>query len=101
MLAEVVDGRDVRMVQRPGRLGFLLEALQAIRVLRKRRRQHLDRDVALEPLVARPIDLAHPSGADRREDLIGTELRSGDECHFRSRTQYSVERMRLKPSIIV
>ena len=71
--ADVVDRRDVRVVQAARRLRLLLEAPQPVGVLRVRRRQHLDRDVALQPLVARPVHLAHPAGADRREDLVGTE----------------------------
>src|SRR5262245_16993341 len=89
------------MVQSSGRLGLLLEALQPVGVLRKRRRQHLDRDVALQTLVARPVNLSHPARAERRGDLVRSELRSGGKSHFRSRTQYSVERTREKPSVIV
>src|SRR5215468_3440418 len=89
------------MIQGSGRLGLLLEALQPVGVLRERRRQHLDRDVALQTLVARPVDLTHPACAERRGDLVGPELRAGDESHFRFRTQYRVERMRLKPRVIV
>ena len=32
--------------------------------------QNLDGDVAAEPRVARAIDLAHPAGAERRDDLV-------------------------------
>ena len=35
--------------------------------------------VALEPRVARAIDLAHAARADGREDLVGAELASGGE----------------------
>ena len=31
--------------------------------------------------VARAVDLAHAAGADRREDLVGTEIGSGGQCH--------------------
>ena len=58
---------------------------QAIGVLRERRRQHLDRHLAPEPRVLRPVDLAHPARAERREDLVGAELRSGGERHLGSR----------------
>ena len=43
-------------------------------------RQDLDRDGALEPRVPRPVHLAHAAGADRREDLVGAETRSGGEA---------------------
>ena len=32
--------------------------------------QHLDRDRAIEPRVLRPVDLAHPARANRRDDLV-------------------------------
>ena len=35
--------------------------------------QHLDRDGAAEPRVARAVDLAHPAGADPIEDLVVPE----------------------------
>ena len=73
MRADVVDRDDVRVVQRPGRLRLLLEAPQAVRVLRVRGGQDLDRDVALQPRVAGAIDLAHPARADRAEDLVRPE----------------------------
>ena len=40
-----------------------LEARAELRVGRELRRQHLDRDHAIEPRVARLVDLAHPAGA--------------------------------------
>src|SRR5437867_7644320 len=35
--------------------------------------EYLDRDRAVQPRVARAINLPHPAGADRRDDLVGTE----------------------------
>ena len=37
-------------------------------------RQDLDRDGAIQPRVLRLVDLSHSSGAERREDLVGTEF---------------------------
>ena len=76
-----MDRDDVGVVERRRRARLLLEALQAVRVLRERRRQHLDRDLAPEPRVLRPVDLSHPAGAERREDLVGAELCAGGERH--------------------
>ena len=70
---EVVHRRDVRVIQSAGRLGLLLEPPQPIGVLRVRRRQHLHRDVALQPLVPRPVNLPHPASADGRHDLVRAE----------------------------
>src|SRR5690242_2463252 len=74
MGSELVDGGDVRMVETARRLRLLLEAAQPVGIAREDRRKHLDRDVALQPRVARPVDLPHPARADRREDLVGAEL---------------------------
>ena len=62
-------------------LRLALEALAELRVDGEMRRQHLDRDRALEPRVARPVDLAHPARADRRDDLVGAEPSAGTERH--------------------
>jgi len=51
-----------RMVQDAGGPRLLFEAAQTIGVRREGRRQHLDRHLAPEPGVPRPVDLAHPAG---------------------------------------
>ena len=75
--ADVVDREDVRMVQRRGGACFLLEAVQRSGSAEKDDGQHLDRDVASEPRVARAIHLAHAAGAERGEDFIGPEAHAG------------------------
>ena len=62
-LADVVDGQDVGMIQGRGRAGLLLEALAAIGIRRDGGGQDLDRDLAPELRVPRPVDLAHPARA--------------------------------------
>ena len=57
-------------------LRFALEAREPIGVGRERVGQDLDRDVAIQLRVARAIDLAHPAGAERRQDLVGAEPRA-------------------------
>jgi len=81
MLSDVVDGGDVGMIERARRLGFLLEAPQTIRIRREGGEQHLDRDVALQPLIPRPVHLPHPARADGREDLVGAEAGTRREAH--------------------
>jgi hypothetical protein len=44
--------------------------------VRKRLRQDLDRDEAIEPRVARAIDLSHSTGAEWGDDLVRTEART-------------------------
>ena len=77
----VEDRRDVGMIQYPA-ARLLLEAAQAIGVGGKGRRQNFDGDVAAQARVPRTPDLAHPAGADRREDLVGTEPGAGGNDHL-------------------
>ena len=79
----VVHGEDVRMVQSPDRPGFLLEPAQPLRIGRHRLGQHLDRHLASEPRVLRPIHLPHPARAERREDLVGAQTGAGCQGHVR------------------
>ena len=65
---EAVDRRDVRMVERGEDLRLALEAREPLGIARERVGQNLQRDVAVELGVAGPIDLAHPAGADRRQN---------------------------------
>jgi hypothetical protein len=46
-----------------------------------RRRQDLERDLAPQALVPRPVHLAHSSRPEEREDLVGTEPCAGSEAH--------------------
>ena len=69
------------MIERGGRVRLALEAPEPLGIGRQRRGQHLDRDVAPEPRVAGAIDLAHSTRAERRDDLVGTQARSGGEAH--------------------
>ena len=68
--ADVEHDQDVGVVQGAGGPGFLLEAPQAIGIGREAVGQDLDRDLAAEARIARAVDLAHPSGAKRRQDFI-------------------------------
>ena len=49
------------------------ESRDSFRVSRKRLGQDLDRDRAIEPRVARSVDLTHAARADQRDDLIRAE----------------------------
>ena len=60
----------LRMIQRREDFGFTLKAGQPFRVSRDRFGQDLERDVAIQLRVACAIHLAHPTGPERREDLI-------------------------------
>jgi hypothetical protein len=78
---DVVDRDDVGVVQGRCRPGLLLETLQTQRIRGHFRRQHLDRHVAREPRIPRPIHLSHPARAKRREHLVRTQARARSEGH--------------------
>ena len=75
--ADVVHRKDVRVVQRRGRAGFLLESMEAIDVGRECAGQDLDRNVAPEPRIARAIDLAHAAGTECGHDRDGPRRAPG------------------------
>ena len=81
LVADVVNGADVRVVQRGDGAGLALEPAPAIRVCRDLARQHLDGDAAPQPIVVGTIDLAHAAFAERGDDLIGAEPGAGFERH--------------------
>ena len=66
------DREDVGMVERGGRLRFLLEPPASDRVGHLRC-QELDGDGPVEPRIARAIDLAHPACPEERQDFVGAE----------------------------
>ena len=70
------DGDDVRVVERGDDLGFPLEARQTVGVSRESVGKNLQRNITIQFRVACTVDLAHPAGAERRDDFIGTEARS-------------------------
>ena len=80
--AGVVDRKDVRVVQRADGTRFQLEASQPLGVRGQRGGQHLDRDLAAEARIARAVHLAHPSGTERGDDLVGTQTGSCIQGHL-------------------
>jgi hypothetical protein len=61
----VVEGR--------GGSCFQLEPAQTVRILGHLLRQNLDRDLSPQPRVAGLVDFPHSAGAERSDDLVGTE----------------------------
>src|SRR5262249_60778977 len=70
---------DGRMIGRRQHARLAFEARQSIGVRGEGRRQDLDRYVTPQPRVARPIDLAHPAGADRRQNFIRAQRRTSSQ----------------------
>ena len=75
---DVVHRENVWMVERAGGARFLLESPQT-RFIMRPRGQGLDRHVTPESRVPRAIHFAHSASADERDDLVRTDVSSGDE----------------------
>jgi hypothetical protein len=69
------------MIQCREQLGFALKPREAIRIMRKRLQQDLQRDVPLQLRVARAIDLAHAARAERGQDFVRAESRTRGQRH--------------------
>ncbi len=61
---------------------FTLEASEAIRILRERLGQYLERHVPIELGIAGLPDLAHPAFADLGGDAVGTKRGAGLQGHL-------------------
>jgi len=57
--ADVMNGQDVRMIERSNRPRLVLETTQTVRITCKLGRKHLDRHITSEPRVAGAVDLTH------------------------------------------
>src|SRR5258708_1173115 len=73
MCADIVDGEDVRMIERRGGTCFLLESFQSIRVSRINLRKDLNRDFTIKPCVTSAVDFAHATCADLGGDDVVCE----------------------------
>ena len=58
-----------------------LEARQTVGVSRESVGKNLQRNITIQFRVACAVDLAHPAGAEHRDDFIRAEARSGGEGH--------------------
>jgi hypothetical protein len=100
-LLEAVDRGDVGVLQLGEELRFALEARETLGVGGECLGQDLDRDLAPELRVGRPVDDPHPALAERAGDLVGSEAASGRETHrvvpllFSPENQSSTSSMRL------
>ena len=66
----------------------LSKRADSVPVLEELLRQDLQRDVAVEARVLRPVDLPHPARPEGREDLVRTEAGTGGERHEDVRKVY-------------
>ena len=79
--ARVVDGHDVRVVER-GRVARLApESIHELRVFGKARAQDLDRDIAVEEFVMRKVHDRHPALADHLEQPVAASENALGQYH--------------------
>ncbi len=76
---DIVDLADVRMIQRGDGFGFALKALRELCG------GDFNGYVAIQSRIVRAIHLAHPARAERRDDFVWPEFRTGCERHARLR----------------
>jgi hypothetical protein len=69
------------MIQSGEYLRFSPEPSESIRIERERIRQHLERHVTIQLRVTRPVDLAHATSANQRDNLVWAEASAGSESH--------------------
>ena len=81
LLADVVDGADIGMVQSGGRPGLALEAVQGLRVLGNIFRQELQSDKAVQPGVFGLVNHAHAAATELLDDAV---MRDGLADHWRT-----------------
>ena len=77
-----MDVRDVGVIQRGQKLRLTLEPREAIGIAGKESREDLDRDVAIQLLVAGTIHLSHSAFAKFGENVIWPDRASNAERHF-------------------
>jgi hypothetical protein len=75
--SEIENRQDVGVGERRESLRLPLETRKCRRVFCQTLRKDLDRDFPIQPRIERPVDLTHPAGAERRQNLIGPEPGAG------------------------
>ncbi len=69
------------MIQGAGRPRLQGEAALEIGVVGSFVEQHLDSDVAFQPLIAGAVNLTHPAGPQNRDDAVRAQLTAGVQSH--------------------
>ena len=70
---DIVDGQDVRVIERASRTRFLLESQLTRPVAAERMRQHFDRDLPAQTGIERAIHLTHAALSNQLTDFIRSE----------------------------
>ena len=87
LLADVVDVGDVRVAEGRGGARLALEALAVPLVHGQLRGQDLHGHGAVEPRVARAVDLPHAPGAQGGDDLVRPESVPGGQSQWLLRNE--------------
>jgi len=82
VFADVEERDDVGVAEGGDGAGFLFKPLPPRGRCSDVGGQNLEGDVAAEAGVERLVDLAHASGAERCEDLVGSQTSAGGERHL-------------------
>jgi hypothetical protein len=80
-LFDPVDGCNVRVVERGEHLRFAFEAREAVGIAREFLGQDLQRDIAIELRIARPIHDPHTACPEQAHDLVRSDVHSCGERH--------------------
>ena len=81
LLANVVEGADVRVVQARHGSRLALESLASLRTVGNVAWQHLHGDNPVQPGVSCLVHLAHAAGADGGKDFVRAESGSRSKRH--------------------
>ncbi len=76
-LLEAVEGRDVVVIQGGEDTGLTLEPGHTFRISGDLLQEELDRDLATELGVLRPIDLSHAALSNQLDDLVRSQASAG------------------------
>src|SRR5262245_11839017 len=79
--ADIIDSKNVGVIQRADGACLLLKAAQRIRSTGESLGQNLHCDLAAETCIASAIDFAHPARTERRDDFVRSELVAWRERH--------------------
>jgi hypothetical protein len=82
LAADIVENADVGVLQARDGPGLTLKPGAEIRIRTEVGGKDFDGDGALQPRVARLVDLAHAARAQCADDLIRPELGAGGQGHF-------------------
>ncbi len=88
VIADLVDGQDVGMIERRRGPRLVQETAQPFRIAAQFRPQHLERDRPAEHRIDGLVDLAHPAAAEQVVDLVTADGAPGGQGHAPRKLYY-------------